>query len=244
MSTDPSKIQAMLQWRTPKSLKALRGFLGLTGYYRKFVVNYGAMCRPLTDLLKKDNFKWSEEAEEAFRKLKQAMTTTPVLALPDYNQEFVIETDASHTGLGAVLMQKGRPLTYLSKVLAPKHRGKFIYEKDYMALLNAIDKWRHYLQYRHFIVRTNHHSLKYLLEQKVTTAIQQKGLTKLLGLDYEVQYKKGAENRVANALSRQFEGTASVEDIGNPAQLHAISAAIPLLMQEIHAGYEGLHSSL
>lgn len=76
-----------------------------------------------------------------------------------------------------------------------------MYEKEYMALLRAIDKWRHYLQFKHFIVRTDHHSLKYLLEQKMTSAMQQKGLTKLLGLDYEVQYKKGA--RVANALSKQ-----------------------------------------
>lgn len=114
----------------------------------------------------------------------------------------MVETDASHSDIGVVLMQRGKPITFFSEVLAQKHRGRSIYEKEYMALLCAVDKWRHYLQFKHFVVKTNHHSLKYLLDQRVTSAIQQKGLTKLLGLDYEVQYKRGAENRVANALSR------------------------------------------
>ena len=85
------------------------------------------------------------DAETAFENLKVPMTTTPVLALPDYTQEFVVETDASHGGIGVVLMQQGRPIAFFSKVLATKHRGKSIYEKEYMALFNAVDKWRHYL---------------------------------------------------------------------------------------------------
>lgn len=138
------------------------------------------------------------------------MSSTPVLVLPDYTQEFIVETDASYGGIGAVLMQKGRPIAYFSKVLALKHMGKSIYEKEYMALLNAVDKWRHYLQFKHFVVRTDHYSLRYLLEQRVTSSIQQKGLTILIGLDYELQYKRGAENRIVDALSRQKEG---VDDI-------------------------------
>lgn len=93
-------------------------------------------------------------------------------------------------------------MSYFSKVLTPRHRDKSIYENEYMALLNVLDKLRHYLQFKHFVIRSDHHSLKYLLDQKVTSVIQQKGLIKLLGLDYEIQYKKDAENRVANALSR------------------------------------------
>lgn len=187
MSTDPAKIQAMVDWPTPKSLKGLRGFLGLTGYYRKYVTSYGTICRPLTDLLIKDALKWNDEAELAFAALKSAMSSTPVMVLSDFTKEFIVETDAIHSDIGAVLMQEGRPISYFSKVLAPKHRGKSIYEKEYLALLNAVDKWRHYLQFKHFVIRTDHHSLKYLMEQKVTSAFQQKGLTKLLGLDYEVQ---------------------------------------------------------
>ncbi|OIT20411.1 hypothetical protein A4A49_38895 [Nicotiana attenuata] len=204
----------------------------------KYVANYGVVCRPLTDLLKMDVFKWNAEADLAFRTLKKAITSTPVLSLPNYTKEFIVETDASHSGIGAVLMQEGRPIAYFSRVLAKKHRGKSIYEKEYMALLNAVDKWRHYLQYRHFVVRTDHHSLKYLLEQRVTSAIQQKGLTKLLGLDYEVRYKKGAKNRVVDALSRQQKD--SEYHIGHSqGTLQEISVSVPSWMQEIAHSYEG-----
>ncbi|XP_070013178.1 uncharacterized mitochondrial protein AtMg00860-like [Nicotiana sylvestris] len=130
VSTDPEKIQAMIEWPKPSSVRALRDFVGLTRYYRKYVQNYGIICRPLTELLRKDTFKWIEEAETSFETLKAAMTNTPVLALPDYNQKFIVEIDASHSGIRAVLMQKGRPITYFSKVLAPRHRGRLIYEKN------------------------------------------------------------------------------------------------------------------
>ncbi|KAL3324262.1 hypothetical protein AABB24_038445 [Solanum stoloniferum] len=236
VATNPQKIRVMVEWPRPKTLKALGGFLGLTGYYRKYVVNYGTISRPLTVLLKTDAFKWNPEAGLAFQALKTAMSTTPVLALPDYSQEFVVETDASHAGIGAVLMQKGRPIAYFSKVMAPKHRGKSIYEKEYMALLSVVDKWRHHLQLKHFVVQTDHHSLKYQLEQKVTSAIQQKGLTKLLGLDYEVQYKRGAENRVDDALSRQQEGLDSLDDQAT-RNLMTISSCTPTWVREIIGRY-------
>ncbi|XP_019265828.1 PREDICTED: uncharacterized protein LOC109243359 [Nicotiana attenuata] len=203
VATDPAKIEVMLNWPVPKSVKALRGFLGLTGYYRRFVKSYGIISKPLTNLLKKNSFQWSKEAETAFNQLKTAMSSAPVLALADFNKPFIVETDACSTGMRAVLMQEGRPIAYLSKAFSAQNRGLSTYEKEYMAVLTAVEKWRHYLQGGHFIVRTDHQSLKFLLEQKITTALQQKGLTKLLGLDYEVQYKKGTENRVADALSRR-----------------------------------------
>lgn len=107
-----------------------------------------------------------------------------------------------------------------------------------MALLSAIEKWRHYLQYKHFVVKTDHHSLKYLLEQKVTSSIQQKGFTKLLGLDYEVQYKNGVENRVADDLSRQQEETADTNTPVVESHLLVIDVAVPLWVQEVSASYE------
>lgn len=107
---------------SPNSLKSLRGFLGLTSYYRRFVKNYGSIIKPLTNLLKKNQFTWNEEPTSAFNKLEQAMSTTPVLALPDFSAPFVLETDACDIGIGAVLMQHGRPLAYLSKALSPRHQ--------------------------------------------------------------------------------------------------------------------------
>ncbi|XP_059310661.1 uncharacterized protein LOC132062018 [Lycium ferocissimum] len=125
----------MVDWPKPNSPRALRGFLGLTGYYRKYVANYGSISRPFTDLLNKDSFKWNEEADKAFTALKTVMSSTPVWILPDYSKEFIIETDASNNGIGLCFNARGKPVAYFSKVLAPKHRGKSTYEKEYMALL-------------------------------------------------------------------------------------------------------------
>eukprot|EP00253_Pinus_taeda_P003014 PITA_03014 len=105
VKVDPKKIQAMQEWPQPKTLKSLRGFLGLTGYYRKFVCNYGRIAKPLTQILKKNSFFWTEEAKQAFIALKNAMCTTPVLALPDFTKSFVIECDASGTGLSQLISQ-------------------------------------------------------------------------------------------------------------------------------------------
>ena len=105
VKADPKKISTMVQWPILDSVKALRGFLGLAGYYRKFIKGYETIAQPLIDLLKKDSFHWSDKALEAFTKLKEAVTQPPVLALPDFCRPFIIECDALGKGLGVVLMQ-------------------------------------------------------------------------------------------------------------------------------------------
>ncbi|GKE40572.1 putative mitochondrial protein, partial [Tanacetum coccineum] len=187
VSTDPSKIEAIQKWPIPSTLKQLRGFLGLTGYYRRFIKDYASISQPLMALTKKDAFKWNPSAELAYHKLKEAMVKAPVLALPNFEQEFVVKTDVSGKGIGVVLCQNGHPIAYWSKTLSAKHQALSTYEKEFLAVVAALDKWKGYLLDRHFKIRTDLFSLKYLLNQKLTTPFQ---------------FKKGSENVVADALSR------------------------------------------
>jgi hypothetical protein len=130
----------MLKWSTPQSVTELRAFLGLTGYYRRFVKNYGILAHPLTQLLKKKIFQWSPTAQQVFDNLKQAMSTTPVLALPNFSQPFIVETDACDDGIGAVLLQNGQPIAFLSKALGQTHKARSIYEKEFLALIMAMER--------------------------------------------------------------------------------------------------------
>lgn len=188
-----------------KDLKALRGFLGLSGYHRRFVQSYGIIARPLTSLTKKDAYCWNEEAQESFTNLKQTLCTAPVLALPRFDLPFVMETDACKEGIGAVLMQEGKPLAYISRHLKGKQLNLSIYEKELLAVVFAVQKWRHYLLTNHFVIKADQRSLKYLLEQRLNTPIQQQWLPKLLEFDYEIHYKQGKDNVAADALYQEWK---------------------------------------
>lgn len=175
----------------------------MAGYYRKFVKIFGLLSKPLTNLLKKGIlFTWTSETQDTFDALKHALVAAPVLALPNFAKPFVVETDASDKGVGAVLQQDGHPVAYVSKALSPKSQGLSTYDKECLAILIAVDHWRSYLQHSEFILKTDHRSLTHLDAQRVTSPWQQKALTKLMGLNFRLQYKKGAENRVTDALSR------------------------------------------
>jgi hypothetical protein len=205
VKVDPNKIKAMMDWSIPKTLKNLRGFLGLTGYYRKFVQNYGRIATPLTTLTKKDAFSWTPEATKAFEQLKEVMCKAPILTTPDFTKTFIVECDASGNGIGAILMQEGRPLAFESRPLKGNDLHKPIYEKEMMAILHALKKRHPYLIGRHFKVKIDHDSLKYFLKQRLSSEEQHKWVTKILGHDFEIVYKKGKKNVVADALSRNVE---------------------------------------
>nr|CAD1838558.1 unnamed protein product [Ananas comosus var. bracteatus] len=202
VAMDKQKVEAILKWPQLVSVKELRGFLGLARYYRRFVKNLGKISKPLHEMLGKGGFKWTEASLQALRQLKVAVATAPVLALPDFSAEFIVETDASGVGVGAVLLQKGRPIAFMSKPLSPRNQQLSTYEREMLAIVIAIQKWQPYLIGRHFKVKTDHQSLKYLLEQRVSMPSHQKWISKLMGYDYELVYKNGRENVVADALSR------------------------------------------
>jgi hypothetical protein len=207
---DPKKIEAMQDWPRPKHLNRLRGFLGLTGYYNKFVKNYGKNATPLVVLLKKNAFNWTPATDQSFQALKDTMCMTLVLALPNFTKTFVLECDASRKGIGAVLMQDGFPLAFTNKTNLDRHLGQSIYEKEMLAILHVVDLWHPYLLGKHFQIKTDHQSLKYFLEQRISSPEQKKWVTKLFGYDYEIIYKKGKENVVVDSLSRKYEEEGSL----------------------------------
>jgi hypothetical protein len=134
----------------------LRRFLGLAGFYRKFVRHFAILAQPLTQLLKKNQlFIWTTEHLTTFEALKQALCSAPVLGIPNFSKPFGIETDACQAGVGAVLLQDGHPLAYVSKPLGPKTQGLSIYEKEYLAILTAVEQWHSYLQLAEFIIFTD-----------------------------------------------------------------------------------------
>ncbi|XP_019237377.1 PREDICTED: uncharacterized protein LOC109217575 [Nicotiana attenuata] len=138
LSVDPAKIHAIQQWPPPHSIKEIRSFLGLAGYYRRFIHHYAAVAGPLSDLLRKDSFRWGEKEQQAFDTLKDKLGSTPVLTLPDFSQEFQVETDASGQGIGAILSQRGHPIAYFSQKLSPRMQAASTYHRKMFAITQAV----------------------------------------------------------------------------------------------------------
>jgi hypothetical protein len=212
---DKFKVQAVMDWSVPKSAKAVCDFLGLAGYYRRFIRNFSAMAAPLTALLK-EGFRRNDDTDRAFRELQQALTSAPVLQLPAFDCDFIVECDASGSGVGAVLHQGAGPLAFFSRPIAPRYSKLATYERELIGLAQAVRHWRPYLWGRRFVIRTDHRSLCFLLDQRLTTIPQHQWANKLLGFDFVVEYKPGALNVVADALSHRDECSAEAMALSAP----------------------------
>lgn len=164
VQVDQSKISAIMEWPKPTTIRRLRGFLGLPCYYRKFVHNYRTIATPLTAMLCKNSFCCNIKVVTAFEEMKKAMTTTPILTLPNFEQPFVIECDASNIGIGAMLLQQNKPLAYINRLMAVRHQSLHSYEKELIGLVKAEKHSHSYLWNRKFIVWNDHYTLKFLVE--------------------------------------------------------------------------------
>jgi hypothetical protein len=198
VAMDADKVAAVESWPKPHSARALRGFLGLAGYYRKFIQEFGIITAPLTRLLHRDAFVWDDDAAMAFRTLKTALTTGPVLQMPDFDKPFTVDTDASGSGFGAVLHQGTGPLAFFSRPFAARHLKLTAYERELIGVVQAVRHWRPYLWGLHFVIRTDHFSLKYLLDQRLSTVPQHQWFSKLFGFDFDVEYRPGHHNMVVD----------------------------------------------
>jgi hypothetical protein len=163
ISVDPKKIKAVMEWEAPTTQTEVRGFLGLAGYYRKFVEGFSSIARPMTQLLKKDKkFEWTPKCEESFQELKKRLVSAPVLTMPDITKNFDVYCDASKLGLGCVLMQEGKVIAYLSRQHRPHEENYPTHDLELAAVVLALKTWRHYLMGNRCEIYTDHKSLKYI----------------------------------------------------------------------------------
>jgi hypothetical protein len=166
IEVDPSKVEAVSKWKQPSNVSEVRSFLGMAGYYRRFIKGFSSIARPMTELLKKDNkFVWTLKCEESFQIIKKKLTTASVLTLPDIHQDFVVFCDASRQGLGCVLMQNEKVIAYASRLLKPHEQNYPTHNLELAAIVHALKIWRHYLIGNKCHIFTDHKSLKYIFTQ-------------------------------------------------------------------------------
>lgn len=221
ISVDPAKVKAVVDWPTLTCVLDVQSFLGLVNYYRRFICDLAKIAAPLTELLKKENpFVWSVAQEEAFQALKIALTNAPVLIIFDPSKDVDIHADASKYAVGAVMMQDGRPVAFLSRKLSSAEINYPVHEKEQLAVVYALTKWRVYLHSRPtpFTVYTDHQSLKYLDTKNTLSPRQVRWMEKLAEFKFEICYRKGSLNVVPDALSRRPD-----------YQLSAVSESSPVV---------------
>lgn len=208
LKADPDKVAAILEFPVPATVRQVRRFLGMTGWYRRFIANYADVAAPITDLLSPtDKLKWNDTAQEAFNKLKLCLTSAPILTHPDFKRPFIIQCDASSTGVGSVLYQLDdedveHPIAYMSKKLNSAQRNYSVTELECWAAVLSVKKFRGYVEGHPFKIVTDHASLKWLMSQKDLAGRLARWSLKLQGFDFSIEHRKGKLNVVPDALSR------------------------------------------
>ncbi|WVZ63300.1 hypothetical protein U9M48_012941 [Paspalum notatum var. saurae] len=204
IAVDPSKVSTVTNWKVPEIPKEVRGFLGLAGYYRRFIENFSKIAKPMTSLLEKDaEFRWTSAQQAAFDELKKRLTTAPVLALPDQQKKFIVYCDASRDGLGCVLMQEGKVIAYASRQLRKHELNYPTHDLELAAVVHALKIWSHYLYGQHCEIYTDYKSLEYIFTQNELNMRQQRWLKLIKDYDMKIHYYPGKANVVADVLSRK-----------------------------------------
>ncbi|WVZ84289.1 LOW QUALITY PROTEIN: hypothetical protein U9M48_031339 [Paspalum notatum var. saurae] len=196
IAVDPSKVSTVTNWKVPEIPKEVRGFLGLAGYYRRFIENFSRIAKPMTSLLEKD-------AEFRGQMHSKLLLMTPVLTLPDQQKKFIVYCDASRDGLGCVLMQEGKVIAYASRQLRKHELNYPTHDLELAAVEHALKIWRHYLYGQRCEIYTDHKSLKYIFTQNELNMRQRRWLELIKDYDMEIHYDPGKANVVADALSRK-----------------------------------------
>jgi ribonuclease HI len=213
ISVDPSKVQDVLSWNVPMSASDIQSFLGLAGYYRRFIKGFSKISKPMTELLEKDKkFEWTSACEASFQELKKRLTTAPILVVPDMEKSFSIYCDASSQGLGCVLMQDGHVVAYASRQLR-KHEAHYpTHDLELAAVVHALTIWRHYLMGKRCELYTDHKRLKYIFTQSNLNLRQRRWLELIKDYDLGINYHPRNANVVADTLSRRYHVSQLVVD--------------------------------
>ena len=221
VSVDPKKIEAVVNWNPPKNVSEVRSFLGLVGYYRKFVEGFSKIAAPLTKLTRKDvKYDWVDACHQSFKELKGRLTSAPVLALLNERDGFVVYSDASRQGLGCVLMQNDRVIAYASRQLKKHEENYPTHDLELATVVFALKIWRHYLYGVSCRIFTEHKSLQYIFTHKELNLRQRRWFELIKDYDCTIEYHPGKANVVVEALSRQPESSLS----------HMRSGYLPLLV--------------
>jgi hypothetical protein len=204
IAVDPKKVTTIREWSTPKNVTEVRSFMGLTGYYRRFIGGFSKMEHPITSLQSKGmKFQWMTDCERSFQHLKLLLTSAPILRITDPNEDFIVYTDGCNEGLGRVLSQNGFMICYESRKLNEHERNYATHDLELAAIVHALRKWRHYLMGKRFELRTDHNGLKYLFDQPNLDARQRISLEFLSEYNFDIKHIKGKENKVVDALSKR-----------------------------------------
>jgi hypothetical protein len=202
---DPSKVEVIKNWPSPRNVFEVRSFHGLASFYRKFIRNFSGISAAMMDTVKKrhKSFHWTEEAEKSFNLLKQKITEQPVLVLPDFTKVFQVKCDASGFAIGAVLSQEDRPIAYFSEKLNEAKRKYSTYDKEFYAIIQALKKWRHYLIPREFVLYSDNHALQYVTQQEKLNQRHVKWVEYMQNFTFVIKHISGTANKVVDALSRK-----------------------------------------
>jgi ribonuclease HI len=211
IAIDPAKVTTVMDWKRPSTVSEIRSFLGLAGYYWRFIEGFSKIAKPMTSLLEKGKeFKWTEECQESFDQLRSKLMAAPVLIMPDLQKNFDIYCDASRQGLGCVLMQEGHVIAYASRQLGKHELNYPTHDLELAAVVHALKIWRHYIMGTKCRIYTDHKSLKYIFTQKDLNLRQRRWLELIKDYDLEIHYHPGKANLVADALSRKGQVYAAI----------------------------------
>jgi hypothetical protein len=201
---DPGKVKEVLDWKLPMIVPEVQSFFGLAGYYRRFILNFSKIVKPVIELLKKGNkYVWSKACDEAFKHLKKLLTTSPVVAQPDTTKPFDVYCDAFGSGLGGVLMQEGQVISYSLMQLRRNEEHYPTHDLELAVVVMALRTWRHYLLGNVVHIYTDHKSLKYILNQLDLNMRHRRWLELIKHYELEVHYHPGKANVIANTLSHK-----------------------------------------